>query len=118
MGELKGMLALATGDLEEAAQWCSWCRTFDFLPAERQTLYRAIHDLVELNLTGEEQEKYHASLRLFYDESVLADAIELVKGTSTFHGLTFADSWEEISPAHQNFIGIYKRLHPLKSAAL
>ena len=112
------MLALATGDLEEAAQWCSWCANFDFLPVERQTLYRAIHDLVELNLTGEEQEKYHASLRLFYDESVLDDAIGLVKGTSTFHGLTFADSWEKVSPTHQHFIGIYKRLHPLKSAAL
>jgi len=118
LGELKGMLALATGDLEEAAQWCSWCANFDFLPVERQTLYRAIHDLVELQLTGEKQEAYHASLRLFYDESVLADAIEIVKGTSTFSGLTFADSWEKISPAHQKLIGIYQRLHPLKLAAL
>jgi hypothetical protein len=46
------------------------------------------------------QEAYLASLRLFYDEPVLAAAIALVDGTSSFHGLTFADSWEEISPVH------------------
>ncbi|MBC8207326.1 MAG: YcaO-like family protein [Kiritimatiellales bacterium] len=118
VGELKGMLALAAGDLDEALPWCSWCSAFDFLPVARQTLYRAICDLIELNLAGEKQEAYLASLRLFYEGSVLADAIELVDGTSSFHGLTFADSWEEVSPVHQNFIQIYKRLHSLKLAAL
>jgi ribosomal protein S12 methylthiotransferase accessory factor len=117
VGELKGMLALAAGDLDEALAWCRWCSTFDFLSAARQTLYRVLCDLIELNRSGETQEDYLASLRLFYDESVLTDAIELIDGRSSFHGLTFADSWEEISPVHQKFIQMYKRLHPLKLAA-
>ncbi|MDH3982277.1 MAG: YcaO-like family protein, partial [Kiritimatiellaceae bacterium] len=41
IGELKGMLALATGNLEEAESWCGWCQHFDFLPPARQNLYRA-----------------------------------------------------------------------------
>ncbi len=116
-GELKCMLALAAGDLEEAAQWSRWCGAFDFLPADRQTLYRAVSDLVELTLAGEQPAAYHASLRLFYGEPLLAEAVGLVSGTSVFHGLTFAGSWEEISAAHQNLLRIYRRLHSLKTAA-
>ena len=118
VGELKSMLALAVGDLEEAGPWCSWCGSFDFLPVARQTLYRALCDLIDLDLAGESQEAYFASLSLFYDEAVLADALELVAGISSAHGLTFADSWEEISPVHKKLLGIYNRLHSLKSATL
>jgi ribosomal protein S12 methylthiotransferase accessory factor len=117
-GELRAMLALAAGDLEEAAPWCRWCGAFDFLPPARKTLYRAVSDLVELVLAGETPEAYHASLRLFYDETLLAQALGLVERTSAFHGLTFAGSWEEISAAHQTLIKLYRRLHPLKSAAV
>ena len=115
IGELRGMLALATGDLEEAAQWCCWCHNFNFLPAPRQRLYRAIHDLVDFELADENQTEYHASLKLFFEDQIIADARQILKGQLTFHGLNFADSWEEISPAHKKFISIYKKLHPLKS---
>ncbi len=111
IGELKAMLALATGDLEEAAQWCSWCHNFDFLPAARQTLYRAVYELIGFQLNGDSS----AALQRFFEESVLCDAREIVAGNLTFHGLTFAASWEEISPAHRNFLQIYNRLHPLKA---
>ena len=116
IGELKGMLALATGNLEEAEQWCSWCQQFDFLPPARKTLYRAIHELINFELTGASPARYDASLRLFFEEQTLIDAKEIVAGKQTFHGLTFSDSWEKISPAHQTFISMYRRLHPLKMA--
>lgn len=115
IGELKGMLALATGNLEEAEVWCSWCQHFDFLPPARKNMYRAIHELINLELSGERRSRYDASLGLFFGEEILVDAKELVAGTQTFHGLTFSDRWEEISPAHQKLIGIYQRLHPLKA---
>ena len=117
IGELKAMLALAAGDLEEAAPWCSWCHSFSFLPAARQTLYRAVHELIGFQLNGDDPADYHTSLQLFFDEPTLRDAREIVAGNLTFHGLCFADSWEEISPAHRNFLQIYNRLHPLKSSA-
>lgn len=116
IGELKAMLSLATGDLEEAAQWCSWCHSFDFLPAARQTLYRAVRELIGFQLNGDTPADYHAALQLFFEEPVLRDALEIVEGNLTFPGLTFAASWEETSPAHRNFLQIYNRLRPLKAA--
>ena len=116
IGELKAMLALATENFEEASHWCSWCHNYGHLPPDRQTLYRAIHNLLEFEVTDEKQSDYYASLNLFFDEQVVSDAIDIVAGRKTFSGLTFAKSWEEVSPAHQTFINIYKRLHPLKAA--
>jgi len=115
VGELKGMLALATGNLEEAEPWCGWCQHFDFLPPARHNLYRAIHELINLELSGENPSRYNTSLGLFFEEQTLVDAREIVAGKLTFHGLTFSDSWEKNSPLHQKFIGIYRRLHPLKA---
>ncbi|RKX44291.1 MAG: 30S ribosomal protein S12 methylthiotransferase accessory protein YcaO [Verrucomicrobia bacterium] len=115
IGELKGMLALATGNLEEAESWCSWCQHFDFLPPARKKLYCAIHELINFELSGENPSRYDTSLGLFFEEQTLVDAKEIVAGIRIFHGLTFSDSWEKISPAHQKLIGIYRRLHPLKA---
>ena len=115
IGELKGMVALATGNLKEAELWCGWCQHFDILPPARQNLYRAIQELINFERSGENPSQYGTSLGLFFDEQTLVDAGEIVAGIQTFHGLTFSDTWEEISPAHQNFINIYRRLHPLKA---
>jgi len=115
IGELKGMLALATGNLEEAEAWCIWCQHVGFLPPARHNLYRAIHELIHLELSDENPSQYDTSLGLFFEEQTLADAKAIVAGKLTFHGLTFSDSWEKISPIHQEFIGIYQRLHPLKA---
>ncbi len=115
IGELKAMLALATGDLHEATHWCYWCNNFDFLPIRRHKLYRAIQDLIRFELANANPYEYDASLKLFYDDTIIADAMGILKGQLTFHGLIFADSWEEISPAHKTFLNIYKKLHPLKS---
>ncbi|MCF7847452.1 MAG: YcaO-like family protein [Kiritimatiellales bacterium] len=117
VGELKGMLALAIGNLEEAAQWCSWCQQFDLLPPARQNLYRAIHELIDFELAGESPIEYATALGLFFEEQILADAKEIVAGKLTFHGLTFSGSWEETTPAHQTFLNMYRRLYPLKAAS-
>jgi ribosomal protein S12 methylthiotransferase accessory factor len=117
IGELKGMLALAVGNLREADYWCEWCRNYDVLPAPRQRLYRAIHNLVKLQLASAGQSECQVSLRLFFEESVLDDARRIVAGELTFPGLRFADTWEEVSPAHQALLGIYQRLHALQAAA-
>ena len=116
IGELKAMLALATENLEAATYWCSWCHSCGLLPPDRQTLYRVIDNLLEFENTDEKQSDYYASLRLFFDKQIVSDAIAMVAGRKTFSGLTFAQSWEEVSPVHQTLLHIYKRLHPLKAA--
>lgn len=118
IGELKAMLALATGNLEEAETWCGWVLLFNFLTPARENLYRALHELICLKLSGENPSLYTTSLDLFFEDEILCAAKAIVAGTQTFHGLTFAEQWEKISPAHQKFIGIYRRLHSLKAAQL
>ncbi|MBW2734276.1 MAG: YcaO-like family protein [Deltaproteobacteria bacterium] len=114
VGELKAMITLATGQLKEAAHWCRWCESFGFLPAPRQKLYRAIIDLVDFGLSDGEASDYHGSLKGFFGEELLATAEAIVSGKLTFHGLNFAKTWEEISPAHGNLLSVYRRLQLLK----
>ena len=113
VGELKGMLALATGDLEEAVYWCDWCHRYDFLPAPRQRLYRAIQNTIQFKLAGEGQTDYRASLKLFFEDSLLDDAERIATGQLTFHGLSSSGSWEET--AHNRLLCIYEKLHRLKA---
>jgi ribosomal protein S12 methylthiotransferase accessory factor len=115
IGELRAMLALATGDLEEAAQWCYWCYTFNFLPTPSRRLYRAIHDLLEFELNGKKQADYLSMLTRFFGDELVSNALRIASGELTFFGLDFADTWEEISPAHSELLCLYKRLHPLKT---
>lgn len=117
IGELKAMLALAAGDLEEAVQWCGWCHNFGFLPAARQKLYRAVTELLEFKLADLAPADFHSSLSLFFDRQTLLDAEEIAAGRRTFYGLNFAETWEETSPAHRRFLQIYNRLSPLKAQA-
>jgi len=115
MGELKAMLALATGDLEGAIQWCQWCHSLDLLPTPRQHLYRVIHDLIDFELAHEDPASYLSSLGQFFGEQTVSRAQQIVTGALTFYGLDFAGSWEEISPAHNKLLNIYNRLRPLKT---
>ncbi len=117
MGELKAMIALAMGDLEEAAQWCHWCLSFGFLSEQRERLYRAVQHLISFELSGENVAEYLSSLNQFFGREVLDSAQQIVSGELTFHGLNFADSWTEISPSHGKLLNIYKKIHPLKAAA-
>ena len=113
VGELKAMLALATGQLEQAAQWC---HSLGFLAPPRQRLYRCIHDLITFELAGEDSAAYLASLTLFFGAPLLFRAQQIMAGELTFDGLTFASIWEEISPAHGKLVSIHKKLIPLKSS--
>jgi ribosomal protein S12 methylthiotransferase accessory factor len=118
IGELKAMLALATGNLEEAVQWCYWCISFDSISAPRQKLYRVIQHLIELELSGETPNDYYTSLSSFFGEQLVVEAQRIVSGELTFHGLNFFGSWAEISSAHKKLLRIYRRLHPLKAAEI
>ena len=115
IGEIKGMLALAVGNLEEAETWCEWCQHFGFLPSARRNLYRAIHELIRFEQSDENLVRYTQALDLFFDKQTLIDAKKIVAGQIKFHGLTFSDQWEKISPPQQKLIELHQRLYTLKS---
>lgn len=114
VGEFKAMLALAAGDLDGAAHWCQWCHGLEFLAAPRQQLYRVIHDLIDFDQAGEDPADYLSSLKQFFNDQTVSLAQQIVTGALTFYGLNFDDSWERISPAHNNLLNVYKKLHKLK----
>jgi len=115
VGELKAMISLATGDFGQAAMWCQWYLSFNSLPTLRRSLYRVISDLINFELTGENPTEYRLALEHFYDPALLATAQQIVSGRETFYGLNFADTWEEISPAHAKLLSLHKKLHGVLS---
>ena len=118
VGELRAMLALADGELEEAARWCQWCQFLGDLSAERQKLYRLLGVLIDFELAGEDPNDYLSSLQHFFGEELLERARRLVGREATFDGLTFGARWEDVSSAHKKLLTLYRRLHLLKNPSM
>ncbi len=118
IGELKAMIYLALQQKEEALEWCSWCLDYGALPATRQRLYRLLQTLLNFHLTGESVADYSRSLRLFYAEEEIIAAEAVLQATSSFPGLNFAGSWQEISAEQKKLLQIYERVNGFKMTAV
>lgn len=117
IGELKAMIYLALQQKEEALEWCSWCLDYGALPATRQRLYRLLRTLLHFHLTGQAVADYSRCLRLFYAEDEILAAEAVVHGTSSFPGLEFAESWQNISAEQKKLLQIYERINTVKMTA-
>lgn len=118
IGELKAMICLALQQKEKALEWCGWCLDYGALPATRKRLYRLLQTLLKFDLTGETAADYGRSLRLFYDEEEIIAAESVVQATSSFPGLEFAESWQEISSEQKKLLQIYERVNAFKMTAV
>ncbi len=88
IGELKAMLCLAIGDLEQAMEWNDWCLHMDQLSDERNRFYRSLQALLEIKLDDtRELEHYIDSLNLMYGKDTIATGIKLLQGDEKFYGL-------------------------------
>lgn len=117
IGELKAMIYLALQQKEAALEWCGWCLDYGALPATRQRLYRLLQTLLNFQLTGQAVADYSRSLRLFYAEEEILAAEAVAHGTSSFPGLEFAGSWQEISAEQKKLLQIYQRVNAVKMTA-
>ena len=116
IGELKALVLLALGKKEEAADWCSWCLEYGALPEERMRLYRLLLSLLNFARVEDDINDYSRSLRFFYQEKELHEAIAIVTGTVKFPGLNFAKTWTAISAEHKNLLQIYQRMNGIKAS--
>ena len=116
IGELKALITLAAGHPEEAYTWCGWCINFGHLPPFRDQLLRVIHNLISLEIKGEEPADYISSLVKFFGAEMVSRAELVLAGKLTFPGLNFAPSWEEISPLHARLLVLYERLNGIKKS--
>jgi ribosomal protein S12 methylthiotransferase accessory factor len=119
IGELKAMLALAGGDLEQALIWTEWTMEFNasvFSPA-RANYYRCLQTLLLLAQEEERQplQYLNAFVRMYGADAVEA-ASAAMSGEAPFYGLQAADGTLEAFPAHRSLLAAYEKLQRAKQA--
>lgn len=119
IGELKAMLALAGGDLEQALIWTEWTMEFNtsVFSAARANYYRCLQTLL---LLAQEPDRdpaqyQHAFIRMYGEEAVNA-AHAAINGKAPFYGLHTIDSELNALPAHRALLDAYQKLQRAKAA--
>jgi ribosomal protein S12 methylthiotransferase accessory factor len=117
IGELKAMLALAGGDLDQALIWTEWTMEFNssiFTPA-RANYYRCLQTLL---LLSQEEERnpvqYHTAFVRMYGLDAVEAASAAISGEAPFYGLQTVDEDLIAFPAHQSLLAAYEKLQQAK----
>ncbi|MXP51559.1 30S ribosomal protein S12 methylthiotransferase accessory protein YcaO [Pantoea sp. Seng] len=117
IGELKAMLALAGGDLDQALIWTEWTMEFNqsiFSP-ERANYYRCLQTLLLLAMEEERDPlQYHRAFVRMYGEAAVDAASAAISGEAPFYGLQAVDLDLKAFPAHQALLAAYEKLQAAK----
>ncbi|OAQ15241.1 30S ribosomal protein S12 methylthiotransferase accessory factor YcaO [Bibersteinia trehalosi] len=117
IGELKSMLHLASGNLEEALDWATWTANMNasvFTP-ERNNYYRCLINSIELFLDDtREPAQYRAVFEKMYGKEAVEFAWNAVQGGNPFHGLQGSDESLNNMPAHQKLLNAYRKVQKAK----
>ena len=117
IGELKAMLALAGGDLDQALIWTEWTMEFNgsiFSP-ERANYYRCLQTLLLLAMEDERDPlQYHHAFTRMYGADTLEAASAAISGEAPFYGLQAVDDDLKAFPAHQALLQAYEKLQAAK----
>ncbi|QXF33148.1 30S ribosomal protein S12 methylthiotransferase accessory protein YcaO [Photorhabdus luminescens] len=117
VGELKSMLALAGGDLEQALIWVEWTQDFNasVFTSERANYYRCLQTLLLLALEEDkEPTQYYQAFVKMYGQDAVEAASAAISGEHCFYGLWSVDSDLKSLPAHQALLAAYEKLQKAK----
>ncbi|WP_058961783.1 30S ribosomal protein S12 methylthiotransferase accessory factor YcaO [Type-E symbiont of Plautia stali] len=117
IGELKAMLALAGGDLDQALIWTEWTMEFNqsIFSAERANYYRCLQTLLLLAMEEERDPlQYHRAFVRMYGEDAVDAASAAISGEAPFYGLQAVDLNLKAFPAHQALLAAYEKLQAAK----
>ncbi|MCU5775022.1 30S ribosomal protein S12 methylthiotransferase accessory factor YcaO [Erwiniaceae bacterium BAC15a-03b] len=117
IGELKAMLALAGGDLDQALIWTEWTMEFNssVVSAERANYYRCLQTLLLLaQEEGRDPLQYHNAFVRMYGSDAVEAASAAISGETPFYGLQASDSDLAAFPAHQSLLAAYEKLQRAK----
>ncbi|MGV7961641.1 30S ribosomal protein S12 methylthiotransferase accessory factor YcaO [Photorhabdus tasmaniensis] len=117
IGELKSMLALAAGDLEQALIWVEWTQDFNasVFTTERANYYRCLQTLLLLALEADkEPSQYYQAFIKMYGQDAVEAASAAVAGETCFYGLWSIDSDLKSLSAHQALLAAYEKLQKAK----
>ena len=117
IGELKSMLALAGGDLDQALIWAEWTQDFNssVLSPARSNYYRCLQTLLLLTQEPErDPAQYYSAFVKMYGQETVDAASAAISGEERFNGLFAVDSDLKALPAHQALLAAYEKLQTAK----
>ena len=105
IAELKTLLALKSGDDDQALEGCQWLIYFAQLDAERLKTYRCVDALLQFKLSNEESLHSHHKISLgkIFGEKHLLEAEALMRGETVF---SLQSDWK----MHEKLISSYHKL--------
>ncbi|MCU7940419.1 MAG: YcaO-like family protein [gamma proteobacterium symbiont of Bathyaustriella thionipta] len=115
IGELKGMLALHSGEFEQALEWAQWCLEMAQISAPREKLYRALVAMLEIQLDqSKTREMYRDGLDALYGLDTVERCIALIDGERHYDGLFDAGLELNGLQRHQKLLAAYEKLQEAK----
>jgi ribosomal protein S12 methylthiotransferase accessory factor len=110
--ELKIMIYLAIGDLDEAKDLVEQFLQYNDNTVERGLFYQAVDTVLEITLDEElKLAHYIANLNRMFGQQVMHDVVGIVTGEARFHGLFKTSMKLEGIEPHLRLIESYKKLH-------
>ncbi|MFC0323287.1 30S ribosomal protein S12 methylthiotransferase accessory factor YcaO [Gallibacterium melopsittaci] len=117
IGELKSMLYLALGDLENALEWATWTYQMNssIFTAEQANYYRTLISSLELFLDeNRDPEQYRAVFERMYGEKAVEFAWNAINGGNPFFLLPASDETLANFAEHQKLLQAYQKLQRAK----
>jgi ribosomal protein S12 methylthiotransferase accessory factor len=115
--ELKLLIYLALGALEEAIELVEMYLQYNNNTVERGLFYQAMHAVLEVSLDEDlELDHYRVNFTRMFGEEVMANVIGSITGSVKFFGLTKTSIKLEGLDKHLRLIESYKKLHQLRAA--
>ncbi|MGP0889377.1 30S ribosomal protein S12 methylthiotransferase accessory factor YcaO [Serratia sp. CY82380] len=116
VGELKAMLALAGGDLDQALIWTEWTQDFNasVLSPARSNYYRCLQTLLLAQEPEREAAQYYTAFVKMYGQEAVDAASAAISGEERFNGLFAVDADLKALPAHQALLAAYEKLQAAK----
>ena len=116
--ELKILICLALGALEDAIELVGEFLQYNDNTVERGLFYQAIHAVLEVTIDEEmELEDYLGNFNRMFGEENMANVVGSVFGEVRFFGLTPTSMKLEGLDKHQRLIESYKKLHQARKLA-
>jgi ribosomal protein S12 methylthiotransferase accessory factor len=117
--ELKILINLALGQLEDAIELVEEFLMFNDNTVERGLFYQAVHTVLEIALDEEmEVEDYIANLNRMFGQETMANVIGSVNSEVKFFGLTKTSMKLEGLDKHLRLLESYKKLHKARASML
>ncbi|MAX32096.1 MAG: OsmC domain/YcaO domain-containing protein [Halomonadaceae bacterium] len=115
--ELKLLINLALGQLEDALDRVQMFLQFNDNTVERGLFFQALNAVLEIALDDElELEDYLYNLTRMFGENTISAVVDSINGDERFHGLTPTNMQLDGLEKHQRLIESYKKLHAHRAA--